>query len=104
MYNTRGVILVKGNSGAMYMDIAVKIIISVIVCSLVSLTILGILDNVYIKNSTLTLEKNQNYANDKNTYNTSIIDGNIIDVEEENEEEEENPLVLFNLADNGENY
>ena len=49
MYNTRGVILVKGNSGAMYMDIAVKIIISVIVCSLVSLTILGILDNVYIK-------------------------------------------------------
>ena len=46
--------------------------------------------------------KNQNYANDKNTYNTSIIDGNIIDVEEENEEEEENPLVLFNLADNGE--
>lgn len=97
-------ILVKGNSGAMYMDIAVKIIISVIVCSLVSLTILGILDNVYIKNSTLTLEKNQNYANDKNTYNTSIIDGNIIDVEEENEEEEENPLVLFNLADNGANY
>ena len=94
----------KGNSGAMYMDIAVKIIISVIVWSLVSLTILGILDNVYIKNSTLTLEKNQNYANDKNTYNTSIIDGNIIDVEEENEEEEENPLVLFNLADNGENY
>lgn len=104
MYNTRGVILVKGNSGAMYMDIAVKIIISVIVCSLVSLTILGILDNVYIKNSTLTLEKNQNYANNKDTYNTPIIDGNIIDVEEENEEEEENPLVLFNLADNGENY
>lgn len=71
------VILNKRGEG--YMDLAIKLVISVILCGLASWGVMTTLNDIYLTENVITLEKSYNYANDKDTYKGKIIDGETIE-------------------------